>query len=209
MLPALEVNRPIRRTWRFHLRLPWVRAVAFLLAVSAAGAVWRGFSDPQRGDDVRRYHGCTFRVVNVVDGDTFDLAVPDGEHPVTRVRLWGVDTPEVAGSRDGAMHFGAEASVFAKSALRDREVYVVLDPLKTRDFYGRLLAYVHPARGEPSFNETLVVTGHAYADLRFDHAYAARFEALEKDARARRAGLWADLTPERLPAWRQRIDSRR
>lgn len=148
------------------------------------------------------------------DSDAPDRSMPggqasDGEAPVTRVRLWGVDTPEVEGSRDGAMHFGAEASAFTKRALAGRSVRLVLNPERTRDLYGRLLAYAYLDDDPISLNEKLIEGGVAYADLRFDHPYRARFEALEKHARKSNAGLWMNLQPGMMPAWRQRIESSR
>lgn len=46
-----------------------------------------------RSDD-QKYDGKTFTVSHVVDGDTIDLAVPDGRSDHTRVHLRDVDTPE-------------------------------------------------------------------------------------------------------------------
>jgi len=60
-----------------------------------------------RAGDVARYHGKTFTVVNVVDGDTIDVDVPDGEYEHTRIRLWGVDTPETKSPKVGVMYFGS------------------------------------------------------------------------------------------------------
>ena len=46
--------------------------------------------------DRQLYNDQTFTVVKVVDGDTLDLNVADhkADRKHTRVRLWGVDTPE-------------------------------------------------------------------------------------------------------------------
>ena len=49
------------------------------------------------GVDGWKYHDKVFTVVNVVDGDTIDIDISDDQHDTTRIRLWGVDTPETGG----------------------------------------------------------------------------------------------------------------
>ena len=160
---------------------------------------------PQSNDQIR-YHDKTFQVVHVVDGDTLDIDIPDGDRPVTRIRLWGVDTPEVGLHDTNVMHFGPEASQFAKQTLLDREVHVVLSPDRTRGKYGRLLAYVYLKHGGRMFNEMLIEEGYAYADLRFKHHYYKQFKAMDKRARTAGVGLWKDVTPETMPGWKRRFD---
>ena len=104
------------------------------------------------------------------------------------------------------MHFGPEARAFAERILESRTVHVVLSPKRTRDKYGRLLAYVFLERGGRMFNEMLLEEGYAYADLRFEHHYFDRFAAIEKRSRKARVGLWANVTPDKMPAWRQRFE---
>lgn len=187
--------------WRRH---PWLTAV--LAVVVLAGIVTRRSTGPaSTASDYARYHRKTFRVSNVVDGDTVDLAVRDGRRSNTRVRLWGVDTPEVAGSGRGEMVFGPEASAFTKSELLGCDVEAWLVEGRTRDRYGRLLAYLKRSEDDVTFNERLVATGHAYADWRFHHPYEDRFKQGEKRARRERNGLWAVITPEQMPGWRQRM----
>lgn len=155
------------------------------------------------GSDLAIYNGRTFRVVNVVDGDTLDLAAADGDRPHTRVRLWGIDTPEVHGR---IMYFGAEASAFLRRLALHRDVRVELLDRRTRDRFGRLLAYLYLPGSDEPINATLVRTGHAYADTRFDHPRKQQFIALERLAREQRLGLWAHVTPHDMPRWRQRLE---
>lgn len=143
-------------------------------------------------------------VVRVVDGDTVDIDAPDADKSTTRIRLWGVDTPEVTGSPRGEMYWGQEASEFAKSTLHDQRVRVELVRGDTRGKYGRLLAYVYDASAGTMFNESLLLGGYAYADPRFEHPLLERFIALERNARAKAAGLWRDVSIEQMPKWRQR-----
>lgn len=182
-------------------------ALVVVLGVVVALLGERTLRRPAGGSDFSRYHDQAFRVVQVVDGDTIDLDVADVDHPTTRVRLWGVDTPEVAHRGEPPMHFGPQAKVFAEQTLGGRAVYVVLNPSKTRDKYGRLLAYFFLERGGAMFNQMLVEEGHGYADRRFAHPYKEEFEAAERRARKSEHGLWKNLTKEQMPAWRQRFES--
>jgi endonuclease YncB( thermonuclease family) len=188
--------------FRRHPVLAVVLLAGLVLAILDRG--WGRFG---QDEDYSRYHNRTFTVVKVVDGDTFDIDVRDGRFPTTRIRLWGVDTPEVEGSREGPMYFGAEASAFAKRMLTDRRVRIVLSPTKSRGKYGRLLAYVYLEPDGTCFNELLLETGHAYADWRFAHPRKTEFKAIEKRARSQGIGLWADVTPDRYPPWRQRMEA--
>lgn len=197
---------PTVRLPRFHRRHPVGLLAALGLCFLVVFGRLRGPAvvTPAPFDDFARYHERVFRVAKVVDGDTIDIDHPDRDKTTTRIRLWGVDTPEVAGSRDGAMHWGDRASQFAGETLADREVRIDLIERGTRDRYDRLLAYVYVVSSGEMFNELLVRRGHAYADTRFAHPYMARFRSLEADARADGVGLWAEITPEQMPPWRRR-----
>jgi endonuclease YncB( thermonuclease family) len=191
------------RAWR---RRP---ITVLILAIALAITLWSRSRFPPRaagGSDYDRYHNRVFTCVHVVDGDTIDIGVPDGTDPKTRIRLWGVDTPETAKSPGGAGYYGAEASQFTRDRVLGREVRVVLVESRTRGKYGRLLAYVYPAGSETMLNEELIVTGHAYADHRFDHPWKQRFLALEARARKQQQGLWRHVTPEQMPEWRRRYE---
>jgi len=180
--------------------------LAAIIAISALIVCERTVQGPIQGGDRSRYHDRIFHVVHVVDGDTLDIDAPDVDKPKTRIRLWGVDTPELARSGRPEMHFGREAKEFAEQTLRDKEVNVVLVEEKTRDKYGRLLAYVFCERGGRMFNEMLIEEGFAYADPRFAHPYRKQFEAKEERARRNSVGLWSGLTTDQMPAWKQRFE---
>ena len=178
-------------------------------ALAAAVVCSRSVKTPVQSDDWTRYHDRSFRVVYVVDGDTFAIDVSDRDKAVTRIRLWGVDTPELGHNQPPGMHFGREATTFAKQTLMGRTVHVVLSPKRTRGKYGRLLAYVYLERGGRMFNEMLLEEGYAYADLRFEHHYYEQFKSIEKRARKAGVGLWADVTFDKMPPWKQRFERAR
>ena len=77
--------------------------------------------------DIEKYHAKSFTVVRVVDGDTIDIDVADGNYPHTRIRLWGIDTPETKSPEYGVMYFGPEAAEFTKELTLGKLVTVYLD----------------------------------------------------------------------------------
>ena len=160
--------------------------------------------ESQNSSDIQKYHGRQFSVVKVVDGDTLDIDIPDGNYSHTRIRLWGVDTPETKDPRTGPMYFGKEASDFATKLAFGKQVTIFLEKdRKTRDKYHRLLAYIQLPDGT-FLNEVLLSEGYAYADLRFKHGLYNKYKQLESLARSQKKGLWANVTPEQTPQWRQK-----
>lgn len=156
--------------------------------------------------DLDRYHNRPFTCVAVIDGDTIDVDVPDGPDAKTRIRLWGVDTPETGKGGREKMYFGEEATEYTRSLVGGQRVRVVLSPRQTRDKYGRLLAYVYLGETEAMLNEELIANGCGYADRRFDHEWKQRFITLEQRARRDGVGLWAKVTREQMPEWRRRYE---
>jgi micrococcal nuclease len=158
-----------------------------------------------KAHDFEKYHGKTFTVVKVVDGDTIDIDIPDGKCRHTRVRLWGIDTPETKHPKRGVMHFGPEAAEFTTKLALGKQVAVYLDKgNRTRGYYGRLLAYIQlPDRR--FLNEVLVAEGFAYADLRFRHSFYHKYQDLQTSARRQKKGLWPNVKREQLPEWLQRM----
>ena len=187
-------------------RVLWVlgatAAVAALVLADQVGLFGRA-----PATDRAKYHGRTFRVVKVVDGDTLDIDIPDGGYDHTRVRFWGVDTPETVRKDTPVQHFGPEASAYTKSACTGQTVRIELEPTRDpRGRYGRLLAYVFLPDGR-MLNRALIEEGCGYADPRFDHFRKSEFLGLQRSARRAGRGLWKDLREAHLPYyWRGKID---
>ena len=155
-------------------------------------------------NDHYKYHSKSFAVVNVVDGDTVDIDIGDGEYDHTRVRLLGVDTPETKSERFDVMYYGAEATEFVKQLVSGKDVTVILDSISpSRDRYGRLLAWLEIKDGL-CVNAEIVRGGFGYCDLRFDNDRFAEFVELQKAAVSGRVGLWKEVTKGQLPTWLQR-----
>lgn len=155
----------------------------------------------QSAGDFQKYHSKTLKVINVVDGDTIDIDVGDDKYDHTRIRLWGIDTPETKNPKTGPMYFGKEAAEFTATLCLGKDVTIYLDKNnRTRGYYGRLLAYVQlPDRS--FLNEVLLSEGLAYADLRFKHSLYNKYKQLEASARSRQKGLWENVTHDQLPEW--------
>jgi len=157
---------------------------------------------PKAGD-FEKYHARTFTVIKVVDGDTIDIDIPDGQYEHTRIRLWGIDTPETKHPQTGVMYFGPEAAEFTKELVLGKKVTVYLEEHRTRGYYGRLLAYVQ-LPDDRFLNEVLLTEGFAYADTRFRHSFHNKYKQLEAAARSGKKGLWEKVTPEQMPQWHRR-----
>lgn len=152
------------------------------------------------------FHGKTFTCVNVVDGDTIDIALHPADPNLTRIRLLGVDTPETKHPRMPVQYFGPESSRYVTSVCLNRTVIIALDPVSDiRGYYGRLLAYIQLDDGS-ILQERLLTLGFAYADTRFPYSHKAHYIELERMARTSGTGLWQHVTFDQLPPWIRRTN---
>lgn len=129
-------------------------------------------------------------VTEVVDGDTFWAHGPDG---ADKVRIIGVDTPEIAHSSDDTNDcYGPEATTFTEEHLLGELVWLGFD-YDCEDDYGRALAYVTTGEGEQGFFERQLLRG-GYAEVMTFSAtstFADLFEQDEAAARSEGAGMWS------------------
>ncbi len=172
-------------------RRRWVIAAIVLTGLIVADR--SGWLLVGRGDDMTAYHGAEFRVGRVIDGDTIEIEIPDPRRrrSATQVRLLGIDCPERAGPRRAtAEPFADEALMLARSLADGRRVRIALEPHRTRDAYGRLLAHVELADGT-SLNEALLQAGLARADDRWPHAQLGRYAQAQRAARKDALGIWS------------------
>ncbi|MBN1526505.1 MAG: thermonuclease family protein [Candidatus Omnitrophica bacterium] len=137
-------------------------------------------------------------VQRAVDGDTLKLA--NGE----RVRLIGVDTPEVHESvklyRDASKSkqdvkairaMGKKASEFTKKLTEGKPVRLEFDVQK-KDRYGRLLAYVYLENGT-FVNAEIIKQGYANVmTIPPNVKYQDLFLKLYREAREAKRGLWKE-----------------
>lgn len=193
--PKLTTRQRRRRyTARKLIGLVVIAAIAGGLVFADRAGLF-GRPDPP---DMEKYDGKSFKVVKVIDGDTLDINIRDRKYNTTRIRLWGVDTPETVKPDTPPQHFGPEASAFVKKLCAGKTVTLKLEPHFTRDKYKRLLAYVVLDDGR-MLNRVLVEQGYAYADPRYKHSLKAEFLSLQKQAKAARVGLWKNVSNADLP----------
>jgi micrococcal nuclease len=131
-----------------------------------------------------------YEVVKVVDGDTIDVEI-DGQ--TERVRLLGVNTPEVVDPRQPVECFGREASDKAHELLDGKEVELETDSSQTdRDKYNRLLRYIRTKEGL-FYNLEIIKLGYAHEyTYELPYKYQTEFKAAQLEAKNKKAGLWAD-----------------
>ncbi len=128
-------------------------------------------------------------VERVHDGDTITV---DG----TRVRLYGIDAPELA--QPG----GKDSRDFLASLVLGREVRVWK---KDKDDYGRVVGVVILPDGREA-NAELVKAGHAWVYTKYCRGCYG-LKIAQTSARFRGLGLWAAKRP--VPPWQWRKSHRR
>lgn len=158
--------------------------MAALLLLIALLMLLRRASPPQPDAPPTGIEPGPAAIARVIDGDT--LVLQDG----VRVRLIGVDTPEVARKGRAAEPLAREATDFTRRFVGLGKVR--LEPDGDRiDRYGRALAVVW-VDGR-MLNESLVLAGLARArtEFRFSRALKQRLRAAEAEAKAAGRGIWA------------------
>lgn len=160
---------------------------AMVLAFVLAGTV---LQPPLSAAGTRTVAG---KVTRVADGDTLTVATRDGRK--VKVRLYGIDAPEVRHEGTPGQPGGVEARQALKSLTLGRNVRV--DILEV-DTHGRSVGIVSEAG--VNINLVMVREGWAWAYRWYLSApYASEFIEAEREARARRLGLWKRANPS--PPW--------
>jgi micrococcal nuclease len=124
-------------------------------------------------------------VRSVLDGDTIVVST------IGRVRLLGIDAPEVGRGTDTAAPFGREARERLTGLLLHRWVRLEQDGTKL-DTYNRHLAYV--LTGDGTFvNATMVREGLARLSARTPLARITELQRAQAEAQAFRRGMWGGV----------------
>ena len=131
-------------------------------------------------------------VERVIDGDTIDVRIGGRDE---RVRLIGIDTPEIATPDHEAECFGPEAHRHSAELLPlGTTVYMQRDVVG-RDDYGRLLAYVFRSDDDLFVNERIMVDGFARPlTIEPNSAHRRRFVEAAGAAQRSSLGLWGACT---------------
>ena len=129
------------------------------------------------------------QVVAVLDGDTVIVRMPEGGEE--RVRLIGVDTPEIAHDGNPRQCYSLRAMRFVRRAALHRRVELT-PGRERRDRYRRLLAYVRVAGSTGDLEEQLLRGGLARTlEIAPNIDRAERYRSVEQAAQAAGHGLWS------------------
>ena len=141
----------------------------------------------------QEFEALSGKVIAVKDGDTIEILYRG--KPLT-VRLAHIDCPEIRRKQP----FGTAAKQFTSGLCFGRMVTVQHE--NKYDRYKRLIGVIINERGE-NVNKELVRAGYAWHFKQYSDDVS--YDKLEKLARQKRAGLWADSNPTPPWEWRVRV----
>ncbi len=128
-----------------------------------------------------------YQVTEVNDGDTITV---DMSGKAERVRLIGIDTPELHHPQKPVQCFAEEAKTFVTDLIDGNKVKLIADPEDdNRDLYGRLLRYVYLPDGT-HVNAEIVRQGYGFAYTHFPFIKIEEMRRFELEAREQNRGLW-------------------
>jgi micrococcal nuclease len=173
---------------------------AVVLVVVLAGCSL-GSIGPADSGNASTPDAMTVKIHAVEDGDTYWFKNESGDS--VGIRLLGVDTPEVRGSnypeeyegipdtdagKEWLYRWGKHSKNVTSERLVGKTVRLEFDSrLPTRDYYGRLVAYVY--LNGTLVNRELLEAGHARV-YPVDFEKKESFERAEAEARAANRGVW-------------------
>lgn len=123
------------------------------------------------------------KVVNVIDGNTFEVEIENGE--VIKLMLSEVDCPELGQA------MGEEARLFSDDLILKKKVTI---ELKGKDWLGNKLAILTLRNGKV-LHEELLQNGLAWASNKASNTASA----MEASAKNEGLGLWSQSEP--TPPW--------
>jgi micrococcal nuclease len=138
--------------------------------------------------------------IQVSDGDTFKLETVEGTK--LKIRLYGIDAPEtgkidrITGkiSKSG-QPYGEEAYRALESKILGKKAKVDIMAI---DRYKRMVGIIYI--DSRNINLEMVKEGWAWAYREYlDRPYISKYLNTEKEARAKRLGLWQQANPQ--PPW--------
>ena len=130
-----------------------------------------------------------FLISNVIDGDTIVL---DNGY---KVRLIGIDAPEIQHENSPAEEFGYESKSFLKQIAEGKKCILKYEANETYDKYGRLLAYIFVEN--KLLNSEIIKQGYARVYTRFTFSKEAEFINFEREARKKGTGIWSKENAEK------------
>jgi micrococcal nuclease len=155
-----------------------------------------GGSSAEASPDSNAASAARALVVQVVDGDTLVVRLPSGKRE--RVRVLGIDAPEMQPRERCAV----QATTTTRRLAQGKTVALTADRTQAaRDRFKRLLAYVRLPGGS-DLGKRVLAAGYAkvYIYGRRPFLRTAAYRAAEKDAKARRYGIWGNCSTGVIPA---------
>jgi endonuclease YncB( thermonuclease family) len=168
-----------------------IALTTLFLAISLCGCAIGLSGCAGQGESAAPAPSC--RVVAVFDGDTIDVM---WDRQTTRIRLHGVDSPELGQA------FCQRAKEFTSDLAFAEDVSI---EIRDYDQYGRTVAEVFLPDGR-SLNLALLEAGLAWHYKRYSQD--PEFAAAEEAARAAGRGLWIDANPTPPWDWRRQEEPR-
>ena len=140
----------------------------------------------------------TVTVKRIIDGDTLVVETPRSLG--LRVRLWGIDAPEIGQAGGDASADALDKVIEHVGGWDDKMLLEIM----AFDVYGRAIGLLYaPKDGRlRSINCRMLAVGHAYCQRVQKGAYTLSvmgFHATERKARRARRGLWSN--PRSEPPW--------
>lgn len=134
-------------------------------------------------------------VIRVVDGDTIHVRDTAGDRK--KIRLWGIDAPEIR-QKNGAL-----SGRFLAARIGGEPIHI---QIVDTDRYGRLVANVYDQDGV-YLNEQMVQLGLAWVYPQYVNKTVAHWFDLQEAARRQGIGLWKEDGP--TPPWVYRKTSKK
>jgi len=127
-----------------------------------------------------------YKVTNVIDGDTIEI------EEVGRVRLIGIDTPELSNPKEC---YSSESAQKLRELLENKSVEIEYDPTQGNlDKYDRDLLFVFNEHGQ-NINLEMIKLGYAFEyTYSKPYKYQSEFKLAEKSAQTSKLGLWNQNT---------------
>ena len=127
-------------------------------------------------------------VQRVIDGDTIALSADE------KVRLLGVDTPELHHPQKPVQCFAREAMEYTRQRVEGKSVKLTYEG-PPKDRYGRILAWVWYGEGfKQLLNADIIRDGYGFSYRKYPTSKLEEFNKLETYARDNNLGLWANST---------------
>lgn len=157
--------------------------------VAASGSDAAAVPVSDDADEVDPELGPLYDVLSVYDGDTIAVSI-DGQRE--RVRIIGINAPELARGGNAAECYAQESASQMQSLVQSQRVHLLPDPTQDdRDRYDRLLRHV--VRESGGHVAYLMVSEGFAVERQYaaPYAYQSDLLAAQEQARSQGLGLWS------------------